>query len=99
MPGKNCMYSQYRSNIHLVWPPSCNSDHKDYYMFSRGFLLTFTFHRYREGATCKIYILYHIVDTFHIHFQQKVMNVSKTTVKSQKQVHKKRLMTGQPTGP
>ena len=38
----------------LVWPPPCNSDHQDYYMFSRGFLLTFTFHCYREGAISKI---------------------------------------------
>ncbi len=38
----------------LVWPPPCNSDHQDYYMFSRGFLLTFTFHWYREGAISKL---------------------------------------------
>ena len=36
-------------------PPPSNSDHKDYYMFSRGFLLTFTFHCYREGAISKVY--------------------------------------------
>ena len=41
--------------IHLIWPPPCNSDHQDYYMFSRGFLLTFTFHCYREGAISKSY--------------------------------------------
>ena len=42
--------------IYLIWPPPCNSDHQDYYMFSRGFLLTFTFHCYREGAISKPYI-------------------------------------------
>ncbi len=38
----------------LIWPPPCNSDHQDYYMFSRGFLLTFTLHCYREGAISKL---------------------------------------------
>ena len=42
-------------NISLIWPPPCNSDHQDYYMFSRGFLLTFTFRCYREGAIPKAY--------------------------------------------
>ena len=41
--------SPEKSPISLIWPP-CNSEHQDYYMFSRGFLLTFTFHCYREGA-------------------------------------------------
>ena len=41
--------------IPWVLPPPSNSDHKDYYMFSRGFLLTFTFHCYREGAISKVY--------------------------------------------
>ena len=42
--------------IPWVLPPPSNSDHKDYYMFSRGFLLTFTFHCYREGAISKLYL-------------------------------------------
>ena len=42
--------------ISLIWPPPCNSDHQGYYMFSRGFLLTFTFHCYREGAISKLYL-------------------------------------------
>ena len=42
--------------IHLVWPPPCNSDHQDYYMFSRGFLLTFTFNCYREGDISNSYM-------------------------------------------
>ncbi len=41
--------------IYWVLPPPSNSDHKDYYMFSRGFLLTFTFHCYREGAISNVY--------------------------------------------
>ena len=41
--------------IYLIWPPPCNSDHQDYDMFSRGFLLTLTFHCYREGAISKLY--------------------------------------------
>ena len=45
-------------NIGLVWPPPCNSDHQDYYMFSRGFLLTFTFHCYKEGAVSKISVCF-----------------------------------------
>ncbi len=40
----------------LIWPPPCNSDHQDYDMFSRGFLLTLTFHCYREGAISNIEI-------------------------------------------
>ncbi len=40
----------------MIWPPPYNSDHQDYYMFSRGFLLTFTFHCYREGAIPKLYV-------------------------------------------
>ena len=48
--GSSCMS--------LVWPPPCNSDHQDYYMFSRGFLLTFTFHCYREGAISYVYVTF-----------------------------------------
>ena len=40
----------------LVWPPPCTSDHQHYYMFSKGFLLTFTFHCYREGAISNIWM-------------------------------------------
>ena len=40
----------------FVWPPPCNSDHQDHYMFSTGFLLTFTFHCYREGAISKVHL-------------------------------------------
>ena len=39
--------------ISLIWPPPCNSDHQNYYIFSGGFLLTFTFHCYREVAISK----------------------------------------------
>ena len=39
--------------IALIWPRPCNSDHQDYYMFRRRFLLTFIFHYYWEGATPK----------------------------------------------
>ena len=42
--------------IYLVWPPPCTSHHQDFSIFSRGFLLTFTFHCYREGAISNIYI-------------------------------------------
>ena len=44
----------------LIWPPDapCNSEHQDYYMFSRGFLLTFTFHCYMEGAISNIYLFF-----------------------------------------
>ena len=41
-----------------VLPPPSNSDHKDYYMFSRGFVLTFTFHCYREGAISNLCCYY-----------------------------------------
>ena len=40
--------------ITLVWPPPCNSHHQDFSILSRGFLLTFTFHCYREGAICNV---------------------------------------------
>ena len=43
-------WSPLKGDIPWMGPPPCNSDHQDYYMFSRGFLLTFTFHCYREGA-------------------------------------------------
>ena len=36
-------------------PFFCNSDRQDYYMFSKGFLLSFTFHCYREGAISELY--------------------------------------------
>ena len=48
-----CQKNQWDEGMILIWPPPCNSDHQDYYMFSRGFLLTFTFHCYREGAIPK----------------------------------------------
>ncbi len=41
-------------DIVLIWPPPCNSDHQDLYVISRGFLLTFMYHCYREGAISKI---------------------------------------------
>ena len=41
--------------MNLVWPPPCNRDHQDYYMFSKGFLLTFTFHCYKEGAISNLW--------------------------------------------
>ena len=52
--------------IYLIWPPPCNSDHQDYYMFSRGFLLTFTFHCYREGAISNIYIYTEVYTNIYI---------------------------------
>ncbi len=53
-----CDLRKLRVPIPLIWPPPCNSDHQDYYMFSRGFLLTFTFHCYREGAISNQYLLF-----------------------------------------
>ena len=60
---QSIMHHTYLSEyIYIYWvlPPPSNSDHKDYYMFSRGFLLTFTFHCYREGVISNIYIYKHI---------------------------------------
>ena len=55
-------YHHNPSMINNPWvlPPPSNSDHKDYYMFSRGFLLTFTFHCYWEGAISKI--IHHLLN-------------------------------------
>ena len=39
-----------------MWHPPSNSDHQDYYIFSRGFLSTFICHCYWEGATPNGYI-------------------------------------------
>ena len=50
---KNIQVKQY-SGVILVWPPPCNSDHQDHYIFSREILLTFTFHCYREGAISQV---------------------------------------------
>ncbi len=48
-------YDWMSRGICLIWPPACNSDHQDYYMFSRGFLLTFIYHCYWKGGQPKVY--------------------------------------------
>ena len=59
--------------ISLIWPSPCNSDHQDYYMFSRGFLFIFTFHCYREGAISKASLQVSVEP--HIQIEVKIQDI------------------------